>query len=409
MATPTPFKISVPDSALELINNKLDLTTWPDELSEAEWAPGVPLAAMKRLAHHWRHTYSWRDAEARINRDLPQFTTPIAVDGFGALDIHFVHARSTRPSAVPLLFCHGWPGHFLEVSKLLPLLTSPDNSDSPTFHVVAPSLPNFGFSAGVSARGFSLAQYAEVCHKLMQALGYEQYVTQGGDWGYAVTRWMAMRYSGSVRACHSNMPGALPPSLTSAPLVALRFYTQYLLVGLSAPDKRGVERLQRQIKDGAGYMAVQSTKPQTIAYSQADSPVALLAWIYEKLHDWTDEYPWTDDELLTWVCVYAFSRAGPGAANRIYYEVAHDEDGRGKAFSTYTPGVKLGFSRFPAEIGGVPRIWLDALGEVVHWREMDKGGHFAAYEVPEALAGELTAMFGKGGGAYNCIEGKDGY
>ena len=194
------------------------------------------------------------------------------------------------------------------------------------------------------------------------------------------------------------------------PLLAAEFYAQYLVFGLSAHAKEAIDRSQWFLKEGRGYFLEQASKPQTIGYAQADSPVGLLAWIYEKLHDWTDAYPWTDDEILTWVSVYVFSRAGPAAASRIYYEAAH-EHGKGVRglAGEYNGKTLLGVSRFPKDIMPAPTKWGATLGPLVFEGSHERGGHFAAWECPDDIVGDLRKMFGKGGGAYGAVEGKGGY
>jgi pimeloyl-ACP methyl ester carboxylesterase len=221
--TPSPFTINVPSFKLSLLQAKLDLVSLPDEIEEAGWSQGSPRSHIKRLVERWRSGYDWRSEEERLNRMLPQFTLPISVsEGFGTLKIHFVHRESTRRGAIPLLFVHGWPGSFLEVSRLLPLLTEPDSLDDPAFHVVALSLPGYGFSEAPAKKGFTTARYAEVCHKLMLSLGYDQYVTQGGDWGSVITRKIASTYGPRhARAWHTNTPLydsliCIVPCITSA-------------------------------------------------------------------------------------------------------------------------------------------------------------------------------------------------
>ncbi|KAL8925400.1 MAG: hypothetical protein Q9208_003492 [Pyrenodesmia sp. 3 TL-2023] len=401
MGSIKPFTVCVPDSSLERLSQKLSLANLPDELEEAEWDYGAPLADIKRLISYWQEKYDWRKAEAQIN-ELPNFKTPIEVDGFGSLDIHFVHQKSPVEGAIPLLFAHGWPGSFLEVQKILPLLTS---TTAPSFHVVAPSHPNFGFSSGVTKRGFSLPQYAETCHKLMVKLGYPQYVTQGGDWGCMITRIMSLMYPNNVRAAHINMVRGHQPTLFSNPLL----YLQHKFTPYNAREKGAAERNNWFAKEGRGYREEQATKPQTLGYSLSDSPVGLLAWIYEKLHDWTDNYPWTEDEILTWVSIYWHSTAGLAASLRIYYESAHDvQFGRGYT-EHYIPKVPLGLSHFPRELTVVPKTWGRTMGPVVFESERDHGGHFAAHECPEKLVEDLRKMFGKGGGAAGVVEGKSGY
>lgn len=186
-----------------------------------------------------------------------------------------------------------------------------------SFNVVAPSLPNFGWSQGCVKKGFGLAQYAETCDQLMRNLGYKKYVTQGGDWGMYITRAIGLMYPQRCMASHINMIRASPPTFGKHPILAL----QHALTPFSEADRKGFERSEWFINEGSAYRTLQSTKPQTIGYAWQDSPVALLAWMVEKLHDWTDDYPWTDDEILDWVSIYYFSTAGPAASARIYYEV----------------------------------------------------------------------------------------
>ncbi|KAL8715114.1 MAG: hypothetical protein Q9220_001071 [cf. Caloplaca sp. 1 TL-2023] len=401
MASIEPFTISVPEEQLERLSQKLSYTTFPDELEAADWAYGAPLADIKRLTKHWQESYSWRNTEAKIN-ELPNYKTPIEVDGFGTLDIHFVHQKSPVDGAIPLLFCHGWPGSFHEVTKILPLLTS---STTPSFHIVAPSLPNYGFSSPVRTRGFALAKYAETCHKLMLKLGYPSYVTQGGDWGCMITRIMSLLYPQHVKAAHINMVRGHAPTLFNNPIL----YFQHKFTPYSTREKGAAARSNWFLEEGSGYRVEQATKPQTLGYALADSPVGLLAWMYEKLHDWTDSYPWTDDEILDWVSIYWHSTAGPAATLRIYYEVGHDSQfPRGKS-ETYIPTVPLGLSHFPKELTVVPRMYGRTMGPVVFEKERERGGHFAAWECPEDLVGDLRTMFGKDGGAEGVVEGKSGY
>jgi len=406
MASPKPFQISIPQSKIDTLRTKLSLAEFPNELDEAGWDMGVPLTDMKRLTKAWEQ-WDWRPAENELNK-VPQFTTDIDVDGFETLNIHFVHQKSEVKEAIPLLFVHGWPGSFIEVLKLLPLLAEPNG---PAFHVIAPSLPNYGFSQGVPTRGFGAAQYAETCHKLMLQLGYKEYVTQGGDWGFYITRAIAKLFPQSCKANHINLIRATAPTFSKNPLLAL----QHAITPYTEKDKKGFERTAWFNNEGRGYFMEQATKPQTLTYCLHDSPVALLAWIYEKLHDWTDSYAWTDDEIFTWISIYQFSRAGPGAAHRIYYEVMHTKPTPGKRTfirpesESYIGGVKLGLCYNPKEISILPKTWGRTLGEVVYESDNEHGGHFQAHEHPEVITRDLKAMFGKGGGAYGVVPGKDGY
>jgi len=225
---------------------------------------------------------------------------------------------------------------------------------------------------------------------------------------------MGKLYPKSVKASHINMVIATAPVFSKNLLLAL----QHSLVPYTESEKKNLQRREWFVKEGRGYNLQQSTKPQTIGYALNDSPVALLAWIYEKLHDWTDSYPWTDDEILTWVSIYWFSRAGPAAACRIYYEMNHPGISGNPGvknvmpvqdYQTWIPHVKLGYTLNPKELNIPPRAWISQLGEVVFEATNDHGGHFYAHEHPELLVRDLRTMFGKGGGAYGVVEGKDGY
>ncbi|KAF2131488.1 alpha/beta-hydrolase [Dothidotthia symphoricarpi CBS 119687] len=409
MATPPePYTISVQDSAIEKLKRKLSDADYPDELdTPSQWPYGSPLADVKRLAKYWETAFSWRKVEASLNQ-LPNFRKKVEVEGFGAIDVHFVWKKSSNPNAIPLLFCHGWPGSFIEVSKLLPLLEAGESEGSPAFHIIAPSLPNFGFSQKITKPGFALSQYAETCHRLMQDLGYAKYVTQGGDWGFYITRIMSILYPDHVLANHINMVRAQPPTFSSQPALAL----QHAITPYTDAEQRGIDRSNWFIDQGQAYRILQSTKPQTISYAFADSPVALLAWIYEKLVDWTDAYPWSDEEILTWVSIYWFSTAGPNAHVRIYYEAQHNPTeqvpNRDRA-SQWVDTVKLGLAHFPRELSCVPKIWGKTMGPVVYESDNDKGGHFAAWERPDVIAEDLQKMFKKGGPCFGVIPSQNGY
>ncbi|KAJ5133561.1 Alpha/beta hydrolase fold-1 [Penicillium atrosanguineum] len=418
MGSISPFNIAVPDSQLKQLNEKLEAAKFPDELDEAGWDMGVPLAEMKRLVTTWRENFDWRAQEKKLNEQLNQFIVAIRVDGFGELDIHVVHHQSGSPRAIPLL-----PGSFLEATKLIPLLLKGD--DGPAFDVVVPSLPNYGFSQGVQMRGFGLAQYAETMHKVMITLGYEEYVIQGGDWGSMIARTMAQYYSRHIQAIHLNFIPVIPPFPWRNPL---RFLCSLASVPFSAKDRRAIGRTVDYALNGSAYMKQQETRPQTLGYGLHDSPVALLAWIYDKLHLWSDNYQWTDDEILTWISVYYFSRAGPTASTRIYHEgsaskpESKDTGGDSKqemitnwmtlsevlsASAQYN--VRFAVAQFKGEIIQWPITWYRSIGNVVQEKEFERGGHFAAWEVPEVLAGDVKAFLGRDGPAYEAVQGKDGY
>ncbi|KAG1822989.1 Alpha/Beta hydrolase protein, partial [Suillus subaureus] len=356
---------------LTALRAKLELATFPDELEDAGWKYGSPLADMKRLTKRWRTEYDWRKHEKEINEELPMFTRDIDVDGFGALNIHYVHKKSKSVDAIPLLFCHGWPGSFLEVGKILPLLTA-SAPEHPSFHVVALSLPGFGFSEAPRKQGFGMNQYVEVAHKLMIALGYNEYGT-GGDWG------------GLVMLNHRA--GNRPLSFLS-----------FLLTPWTIEEKAGIERTKWFRTNGYGYFTQQSTQPQTLAL------LALLGWIYEKLVLWTDNYNWSDDEVLMWISLYWFSRAGPAASLRIYFELRGDCEDLGRS-----PTIPMGASFFPKELIVLPAAWLRMSNNVVFEFHHKTGGHFAATERPEELVRDVQKMFAKGSPAFAIVPGRTGY
>ncbi|OAG38760.1 hypothetical protein AYO21_06955 [Fonsecaea monophora] len=399
-----PYKITVSGTRIQELNSKLDSATHPDELDSAGWDMGVPLSDIQRLTKYWRHEFSWRRAEEKLN-ELPHFVTTIACEGYEPLNIHFLHKRSLAKGAIPLLFVHGWPGNFLEVTKIIDGLSTPTQGQV-SFHVVAPSLPNFGFSEGTRRRGFSVEQHAETLHKLMERLGYDQYVTQGGDWGYYITRAISALYPSHCRATHFNMDVGTRPTLFTHPLL----FVTSLFRHLSNREQQGVSRTEWFDKEGFGYNLLQSTKPQTIGYALADSPVALLAWIYEKLHDWADarrrNLHLAEHILLQHRrprrLVPDILRNGPfGPLGSSLHP------GRTQAYQAN--GVKIGISHFPRDINVLPSSWTRTVGEVVFEKEHDKGGHFAAWERPEDIVRDVREMFGRGGGAYGVVEGRDGY
>ena len=387
-ATPCRFRFA-PDK-VERLKQKLELADFPDEVTDEPWSQGPPLDAMKRLVTAWK-TFDYSRFEQEINAQ-PNFETKIEVDGFGALDIHFIHQRNSNSNAIPLLFVHGWPGSYLEALKIKELLASAPSSEV-QFHLVALSLPNFGFSGGVKQPGFGLKQYADVCHKLMLSLGYSKYATQAGDWGYWITRAVGHSYPDHCVASHYNMIFANAPSWTSHPLLAL----QHAVTPYSKSERNGEKRTQWFVETSKGYNVLQSSKPQTLGYSLADSPVGLLAWLYEKLHDWSDDYPWSDHEILTFASVYWFSEAGPAAAQRIYYEVTHekDPDFTYQGVIRYMPKVKIGLTWNPKELEIFPKNFGRTLGNVVYEAENEQGGHFYAHEHPGWLVRDLHKMFGK--------------
>ncbi|KAJ5194003.1 Alpha/beta hydrolase fold-1 [Penicillium cf. griseofulvum] len=429
MTSVTPYNIAVPDEKLQQLRHKLEYTTFPDELEGSGWEMGVPLHEIQRLIAVWHNDFDWRAQERKLNEQLKQVNVRVGVEGFGELDIHAVHHRSGNSKAIPLLFIHGWPGSFLESIKLIPLLTNSGNG--PVFDVVAPSLPNFGFSQGVKKRGFGLAQYAEALHKVMIALGYEKYVIQGGDWGSIIARTMSQYYPEHTQAIHLNFIPVMPPYPWRRPY---QFLKSLLSVPFSTKDRGYIARTLGYITSGNAYMKQQATRPQTLGYGLHDSPVGLLAWIYDKMHTWSNKYPWTDEEILTWVSIYYFSTAGPMASTRIYYEASAPK-GHGSATISEDEALEeplektdlnymsveqvlgarapqnvcFAVAQFHEEIVMWPMAWYRSIGNIVQETEYDRGGHFAAWEVPELLASDIKRFLGNNGPAYGVVVDRDGY
>ncbi|KAH9904816.1 alpha/beta-hydrolase [Xylariomycetidae sp. FL2044] len=399
MDTVTPYRIAIPLSAIEALNQKLDGSRIP-ELPGDGWERGTPAGDIRRISKYWRDEFDWRAFEKRLN-DLPQYEAAISINGFKPIQVHFVHQRSVTPGAIPLLFIHGWAGSFYEVTRLLPLLAENEQNGGPAFHVVAPSLPNFGFSSRIDSPGFGIRQYGETCHKLMQLLGYKQYATQAGDWGSAISTAIGTFHPESLRAMHLNYVAGIPPPPTS-PIAFVRFLFTHFLNLYSPREREGLKAARDFQEQGFGYFKMQETRPNTIGIVLADSPVGLLAWMYDKLVSWTDEYPWTAQEVCEWVSLYWFSRAGPAASVVIYHEASRGDwiSRAGMA----VPGMKMGLSYFPKDIFSTPRSWNRRLGDVVFEAEHERGGHFPAWEKPELLAADLRVMFGPEGGAHGVVE-----
>ncbi|KAH8983085.1 alpha/beta-hydrolase [Lactarius hatsudake] len=403
MTSEQPFKIAVSDDALALLKRKLDVTCLPDEVNAAEWAYGTPLADIKRLVSRWKGGYDWHIHERELNA-LPMFTRTIAVEAFGELSVHFVHQRSAAKGAIPLLFFHE-PGSFLEVTKILPLLTAV-SADHPSFHVVAPSLPGFAWSEGVLEKGFHAEHYAELFNKLMTSLGYSEYVTQGGDWGHVLTLTAPSKYGPKhVKASHSNMPICDPPSFRENPITLLK----YLISSFTVRERQFAAQTENFFKNGRGYSAEQATKPQTLGFSLADSPMGLLTRVpvdrRRSAHVGVDLLV-----LARWARgVRPDLLRACGQRDQIPKNIRPDR-------SVLLPQGSYAISQsvrtyYAAYLGLMARgsSWLRAQGKIVFESEHEVGGHFAAYEQPEAFVTDLRKMFGKSGPAAGVVPGYTGY
>ena len=341
----------------------------------------MPLGYLKELTEYWQNGYDWRRWEDRLN-EFPQFTT---IDG---QNIHFLHVCSSEPGALPLIISHGYPSSVVEFLSIIGPLTDPVSHGgvaADAFHVVAPSIPGFGFSAPVLETGWEMARTARAYAELMDRLGYERYGAQGGDVGAGIVGMLAGLDSGHVTAVHTNSdPLAVIGALDYLPEGAARF------AGISEADRAAVERTKAISQAGSGYLKLQSNRPQTIAYSLTDSPVGQLAWIVENFKEWTDqaaELPEDAvdlDQLLANVSIYWFTGTGASAA-RFLYETAHSTEWG-------APGTApQGWALFAAQ--SFARAMMDPDHEIEHWSEFDRGGHFPAMEVPDLLVGDMREFF----------------
>jgi epoxide hydrolase len=372
-----PFRIAVAETELEDLRRRLLATRWPEPETVDDWSQGVPRAYLKEVVDYWARCYDWRTREARLNR-FSQFKTRL-----GDLDIHFIHVRSANEQALPLLITHGWPGSIVEFHKIIEPLTNPrahGGDESDAFHVVCPSLPGYGFSDKPAARGCGVERIAQLWDELMERLGYERYVAQGGDWGAAVTTQIGMQNRGRCRGIHLNMPLASPPPEAAK--------------NPTPVEAKALALMKRYGETESGYAIVQSTRPQTLGYGLADSPAGQAGWILEKFWSWTDcsghpENVLTRDELLDNIMLYWLPANGASSA-RLYWESFR------KSFAANPVLVPLptGCSLFAKELSQPPREWVERrYANVIYWNELPKGGHFAAFEQPELFVEEVRSCF----------------
>jgi len=375
-----PFAIAISDEQLEDLGLRLRLTRWPDAIEDMGWEGGTDRAFLQGLAGYWQTGFDWRAQEARLNA-LPQFVGEL--DG---IDVHFVHQRGTGPAPFPLVITHGWPGSFVEMEQIIPLLADPgghgaDPADA--FDVVVPSLPGYGFSQWPSRPGFGPYHASDLWMRLMTGLGYERFGAQGGDWGASVSTWLAFRFPDHVAGLHLNfIPGSYRPPLGDGQPPLSEDERAFLDASLAWADAEGA------------YGHIQRTRPQTLAYVLTDSPVGLAAWIVEKFRAWSDcggdvERAFTMDALLTNISIYWFTST-IGSSMRLYRE-----SGRRPLHFAAGEHVSppLGVAAFPHELPMPPRAWVERVYNVARWTPMPRGGHFAAMEAPELLAEEIRAFF----------------
>ncbi|GIH99895.1 epoxide hydrolase family protein [Planobispora takensis] len=368
----TEFRIDIPQADLDDLRDRLARTRWPSEVPGAGWSRGVPLDYLRELADYWADGYDWRVHEARLN-EFPQYVTEI--DG---TTVHFLHVRSPHAEATPLLLTHGWPGSVVEFLDVIEPLTRPEDP-ADAFHLVIPSIPGFGFSGPAREAGWNLGRIAAAWAELMSRLGYERFGAQGGDWGSGISREVGLLCPERVIGVHLNYLLTFPsgdPEETAA---------------LTEEEKRRLGGLKRFEDELSGYMYLQATRPQTLAYALNDSPVGQLAWIVEKFKDWTDaedvpEEAVDRDRLLTNVMLYWLTGTA-GSSAQIYYEFA-------QAWAMpQMLTVPTGLALFPAEVAPPIRAWAERTNAIVHWSEFDRGGHFAAMEEPDLLVADVRAFF----------------
>jgi pimeloyl-ACP methyl ester carboxylesterase len=372
---PTPFRIEASDEQLEDLRRRLRTTRWPDPETVDDWSQGIPLAYVQEVCAYWAEKYEWRTREAALNR-FPQWKLPVE-----GLDVHFVHVRSPHAGARPLLISHGWPGSIVEFHKVIEPLTDPvahGGEAADAFHVVCPSLPGYGFSDKPRRAGWGTERIADAWSQLMQGLGYPRYLAQGGDWGAMVTTQIGIRDPEHCAAIHLNMP-IVPPDPDT-------------MSDLTEREQSALAGIQHYQDKDSGYSKQQSTRPQSLGYGLVDSPAGQAAWILEKFWSWTDcgghpENVLGRDELLDNVMLYWLPGTGASSA-RLYWE----------SFGSplFEPvKVPVACSIFPKEIFRTSRRWAEKhFGQLlVHFNELDKGGHFAAFECPETFVDEVRAGF----------------
>jgi pimeloyl-ACP methyl ester carboxylesterase len=367
------FEIHVDDAVLDDLRDRLARTRIPDQIDGTGWEYGVPADYLRALVDYWRHAYDWRAQEARLNQ-LEHFRTRI--DG---QSIHFVHARSPHADAFPLLLTHGWPGSIVEFLDVIPRLAVPDahgGHSGDAFHIVAPSLPGYGFSEPTRTRGWDVPRIARAFIELVRRLGYARYGAQGGDWGAQVTTRMGAFDPEHCAAIHLNMPIADPPEEP---------------VPLTEEEQRDLAALQQFRREESGYAQEQMTKPQTLGAALNDSPAGLLAWIVEKFRTWSDcdgdpENAFTRDQLITNVMTYWVTQTIT-ASTRLYWENKNSAEP-----PRFVP-VPTGVARYPKEPLRLPRAWVERRYNVTYWADMPRGGHFAAMEQPDPFVDDVRTFF----------------
>ncbi|KAL6872199.1 alpha/beta-hydrolase [Trichoderma novae-zelandiae] len=386
--TPMPFNIRVNHDFIQDTKQRV-LNARSPIFMETTYE-GPTLENFTNVRNHWVHNYNWSTVEESINKRLQQFTTtvePTIGNSTSPIPLHFVHHRSPREDAIPLLFIHGWPGSFLEVSNIIDGMTHPPNKSVPAFHVVAPSIPGFGFSPAPQRPGFGPIYASHAFNELMHQLGYTKYVIQGGDFGGVILRFQAHLFPNNVVSALSNF-WIIPPGESDI---------RTLAEGLATPDEVAyIATLETYMNEASGYRIIQETQPLTAAFAVSDSPLGNAMWIYALMAEVVDPAikAWTPEEIITWSMMYYIQ--GPYAGMRFYKEVANDGALDGLDFGTL-PWVKIpvAISQFPYDITyRMPLEWARRGGNVMKRNVHSHGGHFAAYEVPDLLLWDIREWFG---------------
>lgn len=375
---PRPFRIDVSQNDIEDLRRRLARTRWPDEIQASDWAYGTNLSYLRELVAYWKDHFDWRAQEARLN-GLHHYEAE--VDG---VRIHYLHERGAGPNPLPLVVTHGWPGSFVEMEKIIPLLTEPSRSGEDaagSFDVIVPSVPGFGFSERPRSPGMNSRRVAQLWAALMRGLGCPRYGAQGGDIGAGISTWLAYDHSDSVVGLHLNyIPGGYTPGLG--------------MKALTPAEQAFLQARERWSQAEGGYAHVQSTKPQSLAYGLHDSPAGLAAWFLEKYRSWSDcegevERRFTKDEMLTNISLYWFTQT-IASSLRYYYEGRTNPT----SFSDLAPmTVPSAIAVFPKELPMPPKEYAARFYNVTRWTELPRGGHFAALEEPQALAADMRAFF----------------
>ncbi|MEI4505954.1 epoxide hydrolase family protein [Sphingopyxis sp. CCNWLW253] len=382
-----PFHVAIPEEALTDLRRRIAETRWPDREKVSDASQGVQLDRLEPLVRYWGTDYDWRKGEARLNA-VPQFITTI--DG---VDIQFIHIRSKHKGAMPLLMTHGWPGSPFELLKTVGPLTDPTahgGKAEDAFDLIMPTYPGYGFS-GKPNEAWDPARVARAWDVLMKRLGYKNYVSQGGDWGAIISQVLAVQAPDGLLGIHTNMPGTVPPDVLK--LVRAK---QPVPDSYSPEEKIAYAGLETFYGKGFGYAEMMNTRPQTLGYGLSDSPVGLAAFLYEKIATWTHsggnpESVLTRDEILDNITLYWLTNTGT-SSSRSYWDAAQGPGGPFNAIEISK--VPVAVTVFPGEIYRAPRSWGEkSFKKLIYWNEVEKGGHFAAWEQPELFAAEIRAAF----------------